>query len=179
MNPPALMPADLPVPMAAGFSPMILLVVVVLGFFLLVQRPMRKQQAAQRALQNQVAEGSRVMLTSGMFGTVTHLGDKQAIVELAPGLEVTVLRQAISKAVTAADEEFEFSDETLDQPGDTLDQPGATAMDAVGVPQPAAPAPATHEPVTHDPVTHEPAVHDLTIDPAAGIERPAPGVDNR
>lgn len=102
------------VPMASGFPSMILLLIVVLGFMFLVQRPLRKQQAAQRELQNQMAEGSRVMLTSGMFGTITHLGDKQAIVELAPGLEVTVLRQAISKAVTPDDEEFEFTDAGTD-----------------------------------------------------------------
>ncbi|HET9126550.1 MAG TPA: preprotein translocase subunit YajC [Propionibacteriaceae bacterium] len=100
------------VPMAAsGLSTLLLLVVGIVLFIFLIQRPMKKQQQAQRALQDSVAEGGRVMLTSGMFGTVRHLGDKQAIVELAPGLEVTVLRQAIAKTVAPDDEEFEYADE--------------------------------------------------------------------
>lgn len=88
-----------------------LLVVGIVLFVFLIQRPMKKQQEAQRKLRESVSEGGRVMLTSGLFGTVRHLGDKQAVVELAPGLEVTVLRQAIARTVAPEDEEFEYADE--------------------------------------------------------------------
>lgn len=166
-----LIPAELPTPMASGYSSMIVLVLVVLGFMLLVQRPLRKQQAAQRELQNSIAEGSRVMLTSGMFGTVTHLGDKQAIVELAPGLEVTVLRQAISKAVTPADEEFEFSDEVPAQTGASDLADGAHAAGTESYP--AADAGVQQQGSGHPTTDH------LTTDAAFDPERPIPGGENR
>lgn len=90
---------------------LLLIGLVLVGMMLLMQRPMKKQQEAARQLQASLGPGSRVVLQGGLFGTVTHLGDKQAIVELAPGLEVTVLRQSIAKAVTPDEEEFEFADD--------------------------------------------------------------------
>ncbi len=115
------MSADLPaltpdlVPLATSYlSTLLLLGVGVVLFVFLIQRPLKKQQAAQRQLQDSLAEGGRVMLSGGMFGTLRHLGDKQAVVELAPGLEVTVLRQAISRTVSADEEEFEYADDATD-----------------------------------------------------------------
>ncbi len=105
------------VPMATSYlSTLLLLGVGVVLFVFLIQRPLKKQQQAQRDLQSSLTEGGRVMLTSGLFGTLRHLGDKQAVVELAPGLEVTVLRQAISRAVAPDDEEFEYADEEAEAP---------------------------------------------------------------
>lgn len=92
----------------------LLILAVILFFYFLMIRPMRKQVAAQTALRNSLEVGSRVQLSSGIFGTIKHLGDRQAIIELAPGVEITVLKQSISGLVTAADEEFEYDDATAD-----------------------------------------------------------------
>ena len=139
---PALTP-DL-VPMATSYvSTLLLLGVGVVLFVFLIQRPLKKQQEAQRQLQSSLAEGGRVMLTSGVFGTLRHLGDKQAVVELAPGLEVTVLRQAISRTVSPDEEEFEYADdagdETARDDADEYDdlasvEPGARPAEPAGVP---------------------------------------------
>lgn len=80
------------------------------AYFMII-RPMRRQQSAQATMRSQLEPGSRVMLTSGLFGTIRHLGERQAIVELAPGLEVTVVKDAIAKVTAPDDEEFEFEDE--------------------------------------------------------------------
>lgn len=82
-------------------------------YFLLIrpqQRRMREQQEAVNAL----GPGTRVLMQSGIYGTITHVGDRQAIVELAPGTEVTILKAAIMRAATADEEEFEFDDEADD-----------------------------------------------------------------
>ncbi len=84
------------------------------AFYFLMWRPAQKKMKEQQATMNSLAEGSRVMLTSGIFGTVRHLGERQMIVELAPGLEVTVLRQALAKIVTTDDDEFEYSDDAAE-----------------------------------------------------------------
>lgn len=79
-------------------------------YFLIIrpqQRKMREQQEAVNAL----GPGTRVLMQSGIYGTLTYVGDRQAIVELAPGAEVTILKAAILRAVTADEEEFEFDDE--------------------------------------------------------------------
>ena len=49
--------------------------------------------------------------SSGVFGTIRHLGERQAIIEIAPGIEMTVVKQAVVKTLTAEDDEFEYSDE--------------------------------------------------------------------
>ena len=54
---------------------------------------------------NAISPGSRVMLGSGLFGTVVSVGPRQVVLEISPGAEVTVLKQAISKVVTDDDED--------------------------------------------------------------------------
>ncbi|WP_316669075.1 preprotein translocase subunit YajC [uncultured Propionibacterium sp.] len=89
----------------------IMIVLMVALMYFMVMRPQKKQMERQREMLNQVGEGTRVMLTSGLFGTIRATGETQAVVELAPGVDVTILRQAISKVVKSEDEEFEFADE--------------------------------------------------------------------
>ena len=71
------------------------------------QKRMREHQSQIDALQ----PGERVILTSGIFATLSHIADTQAIVELAPGVEVTILKQAIARVAKNDEEEFEFTDE--------------------------------------------------------------------
>ncbi|MDO5081932.1 MAG: preprotein translocase subunit YajC [Arachnia propionica] len=91
-----------------------LLMIVAFGglmYFMMVrpqQRKMREHQAVIDALQ----PGARVLVQSGLYGTLTHVGDKQVIIEFAPGLEVTCLKAAILREVAEDEEEFEFDDET-------------------------------------------------------------------
>lgn len=83
-------------------------------FYFLIIRPQRKRMLQHQEMQSQLAPGSRVLLTSGMFGTVVHVGERQLIVELAPGAEVTVLKGNVARQVTADEEEFEFDDAPAD-----------------------------------------------------------------
>ncbi len=96
----------------AGLMPMVIILILFLALMTwTTRRNMKKQQNARQEMESSMGEGSRVMLTSGIYGTLTHVGDKQAIVELAPGAEIVVLKQAISKVVDPSDEEFSFADE--------------------------------------------------------------------
>ena len=89
---------------------LILIVVVFALMYFMVMRPQKKQMDKQREMLNRMDEGTRVMLTSGVFGTVRATGETQAVIELAPGVDITVLKQAINKIVRPEDEEFEFTD---------------------------------------------------------------------
>lgn len=100
-------------PLLAGLSglmPMVIVLILFLGLMsFTTRRNMKKQKEARQQMENSMGEGSRVMLTSGIYGTITHIGDKQAIVELAPGAEIVVVKQAISKVVEPSEEEFSLS----------------------------------------------------------------------
>ncbi|MHA6511770.1 preprotein translocase subunit YajC [Tessaracoccus sp. Z1128] len=105
------MPFDLILMMIALFAVM---------YFLMI-RPQQKRAKQHQEMQSSLSVGSRVLLTSGMFGTIAYVGERQLIVELAPGVEVTVLKGNVARTVTADDEEFEFTDENVVE-GETPDE---------------------------------------------------------
>jgi len=76
----------------ASFLP---LVAIALLFWLMVVRPASRRQKAVARLQADLQPGQRVMLTSGIYGTVRSLTDDRARVEIAPGTEIEVVRAAI------------------------------------------------------------------------------------
>ena len=80
------------------------LILIAAVFWLLILRPARKRQRDATALQRGLGVGDRVMLTSGLFGTVTALGDDSFELEVATGVVLTVHRQAVAKVVTRVDE---------------------------------------------------------------------------
>lgn len=76
----------------AQFLPLLLLVGI---FYLLVIRPARRRQHEVASLQASIEVGSRVMLASGIYGTVRALREDRADLEVAPGTVLEVARQAI------------------------------------------------------------------------------------
>jgi preprotein translocase subunit YajC len=124
-------------------------VLIVVGYFLII-RPQQKRAKEQKALQDSLQAGSRVMMSGGIFGTLRHLGEKQVVVEVSPGVELTFVRQAIIRPLKDDEDEFEYADVT-EPASDTL--PGDEAAAAI------APAQAVSdvEPsVTDDVVTEVP-----------------------
>lgn len=75
------------------------LVLLVLVFWFLILRPMRKRQQQFVATQKSVTVGSRVMLASGIFGDVISVEDETVELKISPETTVTVLRQAIARVV--------------------------------------------------------------------------------
>lgn len=79
----------------------LLILLMVASFYLLIIRPSRRRQADQARLAATMQPGVRVMLSSGIYGTVTEVGERQALVEIAPGIRIRVLKQAVLQVVTA------------------------------------------------------------------------------
>lgn len=88
----------------------ILLLLMVAVLYLLMIRPQQKRVREQQEMVNALQAGDRVVLSSGIFATVSHSGESQAIVELAPGTEVTMLKTSIIRKAREDEEEFEFDD---------------------------------------------------------------------
>ena len=66
-------------------------------FWFMVIRPQQRRQKEVRALQSGIQVGQRVMMSSGVFGTITSITDDRARLEIAPGTEIEIARAAIAK----------------------------------------------------------------------------------
>lgn len=88
-----------------NYSTLVMIALMVFAFYFLILRPQKKRQQAIQATLNSLTPGNRVLLGSGIFGTIVSLGDRQAVLEISPGVEMTVLKQAIVRTVTEADED--------------------------------------------------------------------------
>lgn len=78
----------------------IILAVLVGLFYLLIMRPQRNRQRKAMQTQSQVVPGQRIRTTSGMYGTVVSGDERDVVVEVSPGVQVTMLRRAIMDVVS-------------------------------------------------------------------------------
>jgi preprotein translocase subunit YajC len=101
-----------------NYSTLVMIALMVFAFYFLILRPQKKRQQAIQNTLNSLEPGSRVLLGSGLFGTIVSLGDRQAVLEISPGVELTVLKQAIIRTVTEADEDSVVDDGLLDEDED-------------------------------------------------------------
>ncbi|HSN43153.1 MAG TPA: preprotein translocase subunit YajC [Propionibacteriaceae bacterium] len=116
------------IPLLSSTQSTILMVAMMAAlFYFMIQRPMKRRAAEAAKMADSLEPGTRVLLSGGYLGTVLHIGQKQAIVELAPGVEVTVLRAAILKPMSPADEEFEYDDDAVMD--DSVDGDAAILVD--------------------------------------------------
>lgn len=78
------------------------LLLIVLVFAVLMVFMFRSQSRRKRAAQNtqsQVMNGSRVRTVHGIYGTVVDGDDRNVMLEIAPGVKIKMLRQAIAAVV--------------------------------------------------------------------------------
>jgi preprotein translocase subunit YajC len=81
---------------SAGSLTPILVIAVLFGvFYLLIIRPQRNRQRRAQQMQGEVAPGQRVRTTAGIYGTVTAVDDPDVELEIAPGVEIRIMRRAI------------------------------------------------------------------------------------
>ncbi|RBY93811.1 preprotein translocase subunit YajC [Blastococcus sp. TF02-8] len=66
-------------------------------------RQRRRMQEQAAAMQAALEIGTPVLTTSGLHGTVAALGEKTVDLEIAPGVVVTFVRQAILEVRTPAE----------------------------------------------------------------------------
>jgi preprotein translocase subunit YajC len=104
-------------------TPLLLLAALLLLFWLVVLRPARRQQSAVSEIQRNLAVGDRVVLSAGIFGTITTLADSRVHLEIAPGTVIEVARQVV---VRRADDVVPGPDGTdTAQTTETTDRPDA------------------------------------------------------
>jgi preprotein translocase subunit YajC len=66
------------------------------AFFFLIVRPQRRQIAARKSLIASLEVGDEIITAGGIYGTVLEISDATLLVEVAPGVALTVAREAVS-----------------------------------------------------------------------------------
>jgi preprotein translocase subunit YajC len=87
------------------FIQMVPLIAMFVIFYFLLIRPQQARQKAHKELVAAIKRGDRVLLSSGMYGTVKKAreGDIDIEVEIAKDTIVTVLRSTVSTVLNKGD----------------------------------------------------------------------------
>jgi preprotein translocase subunit YajC len=78
----------------------ILIIVVLFGvLYMTMIRPQRNRQRQAQQMQNTVVPGQKIRTTAGIYGTVVSIDDQDVVVEVAPGVNIRMLRKAVMNVV--------------------------------------------------------------------------------
>ena len=83
----------------SGSSSFLIIILIFGVMMIFLFRSQRRRQRATQNTQSQVMDGSKIRTTFGLYGTVLSGDDRNVVVEIAPGVEVRMLRQAIAAVV--------------------------------------------------------------------------------
>lgn len=65
-------------------------------FYFMLWKPQKKQQQDRQNLLNSLKKGDKIITIGGIYGTITDLSEKTVKVEIAEGVEITMVRSAVS-----------------------------------------------------------------------------------
>jgi preprotein translocase subunit YajC len=85
-------------------GPLIFLAAMAAVIWFLLIRPQRQRQAAHRELMSELAPDDEVVTAGGVFGTVRSIADDHVVLEIAPGTEVRVAKQAVTGVLRKEEE---------------------------------------------------------------------------
>jgi preprotein translocase subunit YajC len=89
-------------PAEQGSSPFGLFVPLLIMFavlYFVILRPERKRQKEAAALRSALKKGDKVLLTSGMVGTIASIADDWVVVEIADKVRVQFQKSAVAQVV--------------------------------------------------------------------------------
>jgi preprotein translocase subunit YajC len=77
-------------------GPLIFFVAIAAVMWFLLIRPQRRRQAAHRELIAELAPDDEVVTAGGLFGTVQSIQDESVMLEIAPGTQVRIAKEAVT-----------------------------------------------------------------------------------
>ena len=89
---------------SSSFLPLLIVIVLFGVFYFAIIRPQRNRQRNAQATQSQVVPGQRIRTTAGIYGTIVSGDDRDVVVEIAPGVQITMLRRGIMDVVPEDDQ---------------------------------------------------------------------------
>ncbi len=85
---------------SGNYLPILFIAVLFVVLYVVMIRPQRNKQRQAMQMQRQVVPGQRVRTTAGMYGTITSVDDTDVVVEVAPGVNIRMLRRAVMDVVS-------------------------------------------------------------------------------
>lgn len=86
-----------------GITQLVFPVLIAVGAYLVFIRPRSQQAKRAKSQALDISVGDRVIMTSGILGRITRLTDDSALVEVAPDVEISFIRRAISRRIDDSD----------------------------------------------------------------------------
>lgn len=83
--------------LAGPFGTLIFFVPVIILFYFMLIRPQQKQMKAHRELIAGLKRNDTVVMSNGMIGKVTRVESDEAMVEIAQGVNVRVVKAMITQ----------------------------------------------------------------------------------
>lgn len=96
--------------------PLLWIAAIAVVFWLLIIRPASRRQKELARMQSALSAGDEVLLSSGVFGTVSAVADTHLMVEIADGVTIKVARGAVANILR--DEPAAAADESADEVAD-------------------------------------------------------------
>ena len=91
--------------------------------WVLLIRPQKRRVQMQQAVVASLRPGDEVITTAGIYGTIVSVDDDVLTVEIAPGVSLRMVRQAVSQRIGPDDDEDVDDDAAPDALGPASDTP--------------------------------------------------------
>jgi len=82
-------------PSSTNYTSFLLIIVLIAVMMLFMFRSSRRRQQNAQNTRNQLVNGARVRTVHGIYGTVRGIDDQNVMVEVAPGVQIKMLKQAV------------------------------------------------------------------------------------
>jgi preprotein translocase subunit YajC len=138
-------------------EPLIVLAATFVLLWVLFILPQQRRVRAHQALVASLEPGDEVVLSAGIHGRIADLGPEELMLEVAPGVELRVARQAVLRLVehaTPADDDSDGADDDSDSADGAEDASAGPAPERApddGAVAPSAPDPDDRGPTAPGP----------------------------
>ena len=108
------------------FLPLLLILM-----YVLLIRPQQQRVRQQQALVSSIDVGDEVVTVSGIVGHVEAIEEDRVYIEVAPGVTIAMLRQALGRKVehpTETDEDDSLGDDSLEHESTEHESPNGGAQ---------------------------------------------------
>lgn len=80
----------------SGISTLIMFGSIIFIFYFMIYRPQRKRQKDRDALVSNMSKGDKVILSSGMHGTIASIEDNAILVQVAENTKIRFEKSAVT-----------------------------------------------------------------------------------
>lgn len=103
--------------MASNIAPLILFVIIIAVFYVIMVLPQQRRTREHQKLVDSVKPGTTVMTVGGIIGVVRGVAEDTMVLEVQPGVELTVARQAIARRLDEFDSDQVIVEDRENTPG--------------------------------------------------------------